>query len=56
MLAIVTNIFAFAVYNTAVEPPFVGIRKALKIPNEVKCCLLQVHQMYLANEFGIQLQ
>ena len=39
---------------TAVEPSFVG--KALKIPNEVKCCLLQVHQVYLANEFGIQLQ
>ena len=39
---------------TAVEPSFVG--KALKIQNEVKCCLLQVHQMYLTNEFGIQLQ
>ena len=39
---------------TAVEPSFVG--KALKIPKEVECYLLQVHQMYLANEFGIQLQ
>ena len=39
---------------TAVEPSFA--EKALKISNEVKCCLLQVNQMYLANEFGIQLQ
>ena len=39
---------------TAVEPSFVG--KALKIPNEVKCCLLQVHEMYLTNKFGIHLQ
>ena len=39
---------------TAVELSFVG--KALKIPNEVRCCLLQVHEMHLTNKFGIHLQ